>query len=339
MTPSSREENSMTKSKILAISSMILVLSSLNAYSADKVYVANQDSDTVSVIDVESLAVVENISVGDIPHNVNHTTDRSLVLVTNKNLNVSENPSLSIISSATDRVLDSIENIGSRVEHVVAIGSDRAYVTEDLERNAVAVIDIPQRRIINFIEVGVKPHGLWPTPEGDALFVPNQLSGTLNKIDVSSGKVVGEAQVGRTPTMAAVSPDGNFVYVTLYGERSVAVVNAGLVESGRLQINDLIAVGEHPAQVAVTPDGKYVLVPCEGPGSLYVIDTSTHTVVANIATGAGAHGVDVSEDSNLAFVANREPGTVSVINLDNLTLLKQIKVGDNPAGIDFVRGE
>ena len=88
----------MTKSKILAISSMILVLSSLNAYSADKVYVANQDSDTVSVIDVESLAVVENISVGDIPHNVNHTTDRSLVLVTNKNLNVSENPSLSIIS-------------------------------------------------------------------------------------------------------------------------------------------------------------------------------------------------------------------------------------------------
>lgn len=322
--------------KLCFLSLLAVLLLSPSAYSAGKVYVANQDSDTVSVIDVDSLTLIENIAVGDFPHNVNHTADGELVLVTNKNLNISSPPSLTIISSASNQVVDVVENIGSRVEHVVSIGSDFAYVTEDLEHNAVAVIDIAQRRVSRYISVGVKPHGLWPTPAGDALFVPNQLSGTLSKIDVSTGEVVGEASIGRTPTMASVSPDGQTVYVTLYGERGVAVINANLVESGRLQINDVIDVGERPAQVAVTPDGNYVLVPCEGAGALYVIDAHAGEVVSVINTGAGAHGVDVSDDSSLAFVSNRGPGTLSVVDLANRVVLKQIKVGENPAGVDFV---
>lgn len=312
------------------------VLLSTSAHSDGKVYVANQNSDTVSVIDVDSLTLIENISVGDVPHNINHTPNGELILVTNKNINIASPPSLSLISSATNQLVGTVENIGSRIEHVVAIDSNTAYVTEDLEHNAVAVIDIDQRRVSRYISVGVKPHGLWPTPGGDALFVPNQLSGTLSKIDVESGTVEAETSIGRTPTMAVVSPDGQFVYVTLYGERGVAVVNARMVESGQLQIYDVIDVGEGPAQVAITPDGNYVLVPCEGPGALYVIDARTRKVVNIINTGDGAHGVDISNDGNLAFVSNRGPGTLSVIDLREGVVLKQIKVGENPAGVDFV---
>jgi len=306
------------------------------AQTLGKVYVTNQDSDSVSVIDVETLTVVATIPVGDVPHNVNHTPDGRLVLVTNKNVNVDAASSLSIIDSHTDQVTATIENIGDRIEHVVSTRPGVAYVTEDLGRNAVVVLDLEKARVSRFIPVGVKPHGLWSAPGGDALFVPNQLSGTLSKIGLDTNRVVAEAAVGRTPTMAAVTPDGTIVYVTLFGERGVAVVNAELAESERMQINDVIPVGERPAQVAVTPDGRYVLVPCEGPGSLYVIDARTHDIVATIPTGAKAHGVDVSADGKLAFVSNWDDGTLSVVDLAKLSVMKQIKVGAAPAGVDFV---
>lgn len=322
--------------KICALLLATLPAAATSAFAADKVYVTNQDSDTVSVIDVDTLAVIATIPVGDVPHNVNHTPDGRRVLVTNKNVNVDAPPSLSLIDPETDKVVVTVEGIGRRIEHVVSTRPDLAYVSEDLGRNAIAVVDLQKRRVTDFIPVGVKPHGLWPTPAGDALFAPNQLSGTLSKIDLATNRVVAEAVVGRTPTMAAVTPDGKTVFVTLFGERGVAVVNAELVETERMQINDVIPVGERPAQVAITPDGRYVLVPCEGPGALYVIDAQTHDIVATIPTGAKAHGVDVSGDGKLAFVSNWGDGTLSVVDLAALRILEQIEVGAAPAGVDFV---
>jgi len=324
---------------MIRFASVILVFLSISpasAFAAGKVYVTNQDSDTVSVIDVDTLAVIATIPVGDVPHNVNHTPDGQFVLVTNKNVNVDAPPSLSLIDPDTDQVVATIEGIGDRIEHVVSTRPGIAYVTEDLGHNAVAVIDLEKRRVVRFIPVGVKPHGLWPTPDGEALFVPNQLSGALSKIDTETNNVAAEAVVGRTPTMAAVTPDGKTVYVTLFGERGVAAVNAELVESKRMQVNDVIPVGERPAQVAITPDGRYVLVPCEGPGALYVIDAQTHDIVTTIPTGQKAHGVDVSADGTLAFVSNWDDGTLSVVDLAKLRILKQIEVGAAPAGVDFV---
>ncbi len=306
------------------------------AETVGKVYVTNQGSDSVSVIDAGTLTVVATVSVGDVPHNVNHTPDNRWVLITNKNVNVEAPPSVSIIDPRTDKVADVVNGIGSRIEHIVSTRPGVAYVTEDLGRNAVAILDLDGKRVSGFIPVGVKPHGLWASPAGEWLFVPNQLSGTISKINLANHQVVAEAAVGRTPTMAAVTPNGKSVYVTLFGERGVAVLNAELVESERMQINDIIRVGERPAQVAVTPDGKYILVPCEGPGALFVIEEQTHEIIATIPTGRKAHGVDVSADGKLAFVSNWDDATLSVIDLSKMAVLKQIEIGASPAGVDFV---
>lgn len=58
------------------------------------IYVANQASNNISVVDAVSFNIIETISVGDRPHNVNHTPDGHYVLVTNKNVNIPKPPSL-----------------------------------------------------------------------------------------------------------------------------------------------------------------------------------------------------------------------------------------------------
>jgi len=157
-----------------------LITIASSAFAGGKVYVANQDSDTVSVIDVETLTVVATVAVEDLPHNVNHTPGGRQVLVTNKNVNDDRAPSLSIIDPQTDRISHTIRNIGSRIEHVVSVSSDTALVTEDLGENAVAIVDLDGERSISYIPVGIKPHGLWPSPDGRSVFVPNQLSGKVS---------------------------------------------------------------------------------------------------------------------------------------------------------------
>lgn len=336
----------MTRPRDLPISLVITIVmailligtSDLAAQSGPggKIYVTDQASNQVSVIDGGTLEVIATVPVGDRPHNVNHTPDGRFVLVTNKNLNSEEPPSLSIIRTDTDAVVSTVGGIGQRIEHVVAPFADRAYVTEDLGRNAVVLINLENRSVISSTEVGVKPHGLWPTPDGRFLFVPNQLSGTISKLDTETMQVVAESTVGRTPTMVVVGPDGRRAYVSLFGERGLAVLDAVGVESREMQVLDVVPVGERPAQVAVTPDGRFVLVPCEGPGALYVVSTQTHEVVNVIPTGARAHGVDVSSDGRFAFVSNWDDNSVSVISLERMVVIKEITVGREPAGIDYV---
>ncbi len=301
-----------------------------------KIYVADQASNQVSVIDSATFEVIKIIAVEDRPHNVNHTPDGNYVLVTNKNINIEKAPSLSIIDVETDSVIATISELGQRIEHVVAPVNNRAYVSEDLGMNAIIEIDLNARKIMRSVPVGVKPHGLWPTPDGQFLFAPNQLSGTVSKIDISSMQVIAESNVGRTPTMVAVSSDGSRAYVSLYGERGLAVLDARNVESNQIQVLDTIEVGERPAQVAVTPDGRYVLVPCEGPGALYVVSTQTHQVVKIIPTGEGAHGVDVSKDSRFAYVSNMGSNSLSIIDLEKLTMIREVSIGGEPAGVDYL---
>jgi len=301
-----------------------------------KIYVTDQASNQVSIIDGNTFEVISTIAVEDRPHNVNHTPDGYFVLVTNKNINIDRPPSVSIIRTDIDKIVATIGGIGQRIEHVAAPSAGRAYVTEDLQQNAVVAINLEDRSIIGSTGVGIKPHGLWPSPNGRFLFVPNQLSGTVSKVNTETMAVVAESPVGRTPTMVAVAPDGRRAYVSLFGERGLAVLDAENVESGRMQVHDVISIGERPAQVAVTPDGRFVLVPCEGPGALYVVSTESHQVIKVVPTGDKAHGVDVSSDNRYAFVTNWGDNSVSVVDLERLVVIQEVPVGKEPAGVDFV---
>ena len=53
------------------------------ANAADKVYIANENADTVSVIDAASFKVLIPVRVGKMPHNVQLSPDGKFVWVTN----------------------------------------------------------------------------------------------------------------------------------------------------------------------------------------------------------------------------------------------------------------
>ena len=325
--------------------------------AAEKIYVADEGADAVSVIDTASFKKMASIPVGQGPHNVQVSPDGKWVWVTNNGepgkaaetmpagqMPKSEHGAMAgagakagavwAIDTATDTVVAKVQ-VGKHPAHVAVAGDGRtAYVTNGGD-NTVSVVDTAARSVLGVIRVGASPHGLRISPDGKQVWVANLKGGTVSVIDTESQKRVAQIAVGKGPAQVGFTPDGRYAFVSLSEENRVAVIDA----AGRKVIRK-IPVGTVPIQLYATPDSKLVLVANQGtperPGTtVCVIDVASMNVAATIKTGAGAHGVVIDRDGHHAFVTNTYENTVSVIDIAARKVIATVPVGKGPNGISM----
>jgi YVTN family beta-propeller protein len=134
----------------------------------------------------------------------------------------------------------------------------------------------------------------------------------------------------------------NFAYVTGDGAGDVYVIDTSF--------NTVVATiplgpsasptAADPVGIAVTPNGKFAYVANAGTSShlVFVIQTSSNTVVDTIVLGAGnavgPMGVAITPNGNFAYVANKNSDTVSVIDTATNTVITNFGTGSsNPFGV------
>ncbi len=316
-----------------------------------KVYVADEGSNTVTVIDAASFEKIGNIPVGKGPHNVQVSPDGKWVWVTNNGepgapgekmpvgkMSKNEHAAMGgagavwAIDATTSKVVAKVP-VGQHPAHVVVSGDgSTAYITNGTD-NTVSVVDTATQRVSDVMAVGVSPHGLRISPDGKQAWVANLKAGTVSVIDTAGRKQVAEIAVGKGPAQVGFTPDGRFGFVSLSQENKVVVIDP----ASRKVIRKL-AVGMVPIQLYATPDSKLVLVANQGtskkPGStVSVIDLAAMKVTATIKTGAGAHGVAIDGEGRHAFVTNTFANTVSVIDIAARKVVATVPVGKGPNGI------
>lgn len=130
--------------------------------AAEKVYVADEEGNTVSVIDASSFKRIGSIPVGQGPHNVQVAPDGRQVWVTNNgepakavhNMPKSEHGAMAgtgeiwAIDTTTDAVVAKVP-VGMHPAHVVVTPDGRfAYVANGGE-NTVSVVDISAKRVVD----------------------------------------------------------------------------------------------------------------------------------------------------------------------------------------------
>lgn len=103
-------------------------------------------------------------------------------------------------------------------------------------------------------------------------------------------------------------------------------------------LKEITLPGTGPFGAKVTPDGTKLFVPLFGtytpfdPGSsVAVIDTSTDTVIGQVAVGTRPEEIDFTPDGAYAFVTNSSSGSVSVIRVADLTVVRTTSVGAEEA--------
>ena len=318
-----------------------------------KVYVADEEANTVSVIDGASFKKTGSIPVGQGPHNVQVAPDGKWLWVTNNGepgkpdekmpsakmpksgngVMASAGPgAVWAIDTTTDKVVGKVP-VGMHPAHVVVTPDGRhAYVTNG-GANSVSVVDISALRVVETIPVGTSPHGMRISPDGRQAWVANLKGGTVSVIDTASRKEIAQLPVGKGPAQVGFTPDGRLGFVSLSQENRVAVI-----DPASRRVIRKVTVGTVPIQLYATLDSRLLLVANQGtpkkPGkTVSFIDLGTFKVVATIETGLGAHGVVVDRDGRRAFVTNTYANTVSVIDVAERKVIATVPVGKGPNGI------
>lgn len=326
-----------------------LAVSGVSAIAADrKVYVANEDAGTVSVIDGQTFKLSRHIAVGAGAHNVQVSPDGRLAWVTHNGQPPAVGPAHAGMSAAdhgamshagevwaidttTDEVVAQVV-VGRHPAHVVLSADSRwAYVTNGGD-NTLSVVDTASRQVVATVPTGEYPHGIRLSPDGRQAYVANLKGGTVSVIDTDRRQETGRIPVGKGPAQVGFTPDGRLAFVSLSQEGSVAVI-----DPVSRRVVRTVRVGDVPIQLHATPDSRFLLVANQGsrktPGdTVSVIDLATFSTQP-IRVGRGAHGVAVGTDGRHAYVTNLYANSVSVIDVQTRKSVATVPVGAGPNGI------
>lgn len=298
------------------------------------VFVSNEGSGDVTVIDVRSHRATARIAVGLRPRGVHVAPNEALLYV-----------ALSDDAPTAETDADAIAVVDLRSGKIVArhtAGTDpeqfglspdgRTLYASNEDAGLASITDLGTGRV-GQLAVGIEPEGVAVSPDGRWVYVTAETSNTVSVIDARRREVVASFLVDVRPRAAAFAPDGKRAYVTNEISGTVSVVDpmqhevVGTIElGGRAK----------PVGVVVSPDGGRVYVANGHDHSLAVIDAAANRVVATVPVGRRPWGVALSPDGRYAYTANGGSDNVSVIDTSALQVVATIPVGSRPWGVTFL---
>ncbi len=101
-----------------------------------------------------------------------------------------------------------------------------------------------------------------------------------------------------SPVASAASPTARKVYIGLFKDNAVAVL-----DTGTNRVLGKIPIPPGPHGLVITPDGRKVYVSSDGASTVSVIDTATDRVAGSIEVGPTPHGLAISRDGRQVLVA------------------------------------
>ncbi len=301
-----------------ALGSALLALLPLTGQGAQsyQVYVSNEKSGDVTVINGADHRILATIPVGKRPRGIHASPDGKTVYV-----------ALSGTPIATPPQLDAK---GNPVFQRGKDDDDDDSVKADKSADAIGILDVAQRKMTGKISAGSDPEEFSLSKDGTKLYISNEDVKTASVINIATGKVEHIIEVAQEPEGVASAPDGKRFYVTCEAGGDIyAIDTAAYAVVGHFKVN------VRPRSMDFMPDGAVAFIPSESTGELNVVDTVHFKVSQVIALPPGSRpmSVKVSADGKKVYVSNGRGGTVAVLDARSHALLSTIKVGVRPWGI------
>lgn len=170
-------------------------------YSNGKLYVANMDSKSMSVINISD-GKITNISLGGIAVQTAVTQDGKFVFVSlydtkevvRYDLQSGQITRISLPTNAQGPI-----QLYATPDSKLLYTADQGELMQRPVSNKVFVIDIASAKVTNTIEVGNKAHGVVISKDGKTVYVTNSIDNTVSIIDVNTQKVTDTVTVGKSP--------------------------------------------------------------------------------------------------------------------------------------------
>ena len=260
---------------------------------------------------------------------------------------------LLIVDAVSWSLLQMLSYPGSGASmHGIAVSRDGSHVYVTGAGNELYDWAVGTNRAVAFSRTISLPGGSYPcgvavSPDGTKAYVCLSIPNQLGAVDLSTGTVSLQINVGIAPWDVVLSPDGNTAYVSDWGGRlplagdltatsggtPVVVDSRGVGASGAVSFVDLatgvetaqVATGLHPCALALSQDGNSLYVANANSDTVTAIDTQAKAVKETILVrpdptfpyGSAADGLALSPDGKNLFVASGGNNAVAVVELPN----------------------
>jgi YVTN family beta-propeller protein len=203
-------------------------------------FIANENSGSVSVLDITNLKIIKEIEIGKIPHNIVFHPNGLTAYVT-----VQGADEIAVVDVGSLEKIDAIP-IGN-LPHNLDITPDgqRLFVT-NIGTNDVSVIDLPTRDLVKKIPVSKGHHGIDIPPFGDRVFVSGIGDDKVNVIDATSLEVIEQIVVGNGPHGLRSDFVSKKLYVGVTQTDEIVVI-----DTKSLTIIERLSTGKTPFWIAV----------------------------------------------------------------------------------------
>ena len=206
--------------KLLCLCVLLSAACNRGPQSSYLVYVSNEGSGDMTVIDPGEARIVETIALGKRPRGIHSSNGMIFVALSG--------------SPAAPPGVD-----------------ESTLPPPDKSADGVGVVDPAQRTVVRRLFGGSDPEQFAFSADGKLMYVANEDAAGVSVVAVASGKVLADVKTGAEPEGVALSPDGKFVYVTSEDEGTVAILDAG-----KRALVKKVKVGRRPRSVTFLPDGS-----------------------------------------------------------------------------------
>jgi len=286
-------------------------------------YVTNEGSDCVTVMDRQRDRVVAAVTVGRSPRGIVANPDKTKVYVANFGSN-----DFSVIDTASNQVVNTISNFGrGPVELAVSNDGTRIFAVNP-ESDSVSVVDTASEMVIGRISVGDSPAGIVFDQNRSRVYVANSASNTISVIDVASSTVGRTVAVGLHPVGLAIH-DGK-LYVANRDSNNISVMDLP-----SYSVTTTIPVERYPLWIQPGLSGR-IYLSGDGADKVSFIYASTNKVVRDVRVGSRPLHMAVDTLRRKLYVVGNRSDDVSVVDLVTRRVKAVMQVGRKPHGIAVI---
>lgn len=289
-----------------------------------RVYVPNNGSNTVDVIDPTTYKVIDHYAVGVEPQHITPSWNMKRLYVGNTYSNT-----LTVIDPKTGKPIGTKNVFDTYNLYFTPDGKRAVDVAERM--NTLFIYDPQSWEILDKVTIP------WAggdhmdfSADGSYLMLSTEYAGRLVKVDTKSWKVTGSVPLSGSPVDVKISPNGKVFFVANQIRDGVSVV-----DPVRMKEVAFIPTGRGAHGFCVSRDARFLYVTNRLAGTISVVSFDTRKVVKTWNVGASPDMLQLTPDGTELWVSNRYDGTISVVSTKTGKVTHVIRVGTNPHGLTY----
>lgn len=278
-----------------------------------KIYVSNYLSNSISVIDYNTLEVIKNISLGQINSN-DFFVDKNIIYLLG-----SLDGNLYLINLDKDKIIDSV-SIGLSIKNILKYNDEILIINED--SNSIYILNINDLNPIYLIKLKNTPQSM--RINEDKLYVV--CNNNLTIIDLVKKDIIKEINTNYNNFNMKIDKLKKEIYIsTLDGK--ILIINENF------EILDILDGFLLPIEIEICYKYKNIYILDFELKKIIVLDYETKKLKDNISFNCYTKGFLISKDDENLFVTDTNNNSLKIYKTSKNKLIKEIKLKKEPTTI------